>query len=318
MIFIDSSAWVFGFFVITMISVAILNGANGVYQNSIYGVVADFPPSFTNAIILGNNLCGTFVTLISIFTMLVSKDPQWAAFFYFSVALLVIAACFVSFFMLGRFEFYVHFTEKARRKDTEHEQEEQEEEVISFQRYTEVLKQGWMQMFNVFCVFFVTLTIFPTIMADVKLYRPQGEKYDFFVPENFFAAVTCFLLFNVFATIGSTIANFVQWPNPQTLWIPVVARFALIPAFMFCNYRPLTRSWPVYIESEWIFISLGVVMSVTSGYFSSLGMMYAPRVVDPKNSRIAGMMAAFFLILGICCGILNTFFVSYFIDHLRH
>lgn len=39
-------------------------------------------------------------------------------------------------------------------------------------------------------------------------------------------------------------------------------------------------------------------MSITSGYFSSLGMIYAPRVVHPSKSRIAGMMAAFFLILG--------------------
>ncbi|KAK0396792.1 hypothetical protein QR680_001858 [Steinernema hermaphroditum] len=313
MIFVDSSTWVFGFFVITMISVAILNGANGVYQNSIYGVVADFPPSFTNAIILGNNLCGTFVTVISIATVMFSKDIQWAAFFYFFVALLTIGACFVTFFMLKRFEFYVYYTEKAHCKSGD--EPEEEEEVISLERYAEVLRQGWVQMYNVFCVFFVTLTIFPAIMADVKLFRADG-KYDFFIPDYLFTAVTTFLLFNVFASVGSVIANFVQWPNPKTLWIPVTLRLLLIPAFMFCNYRPELRSWPVLIESEWTFIFLGIVMSVTSGYFSSLAMMYAPRVVDTKNCRIAGMMAAFFLILGICCGIVNTFFVSYFIDSL--
>uniref|UniRef100_A0A914RL75 Uncharacterized protein n=1 Tax=Parascaris equorum TaxID=6256 RepID=A0A914RL75_PAREQ len=53
-----------------MLTVVILNGANGIYQNSLYGLVSAFPQQFTNAIVLGNNLCGTFVSVISIFTLI--------------------------------------------------------------------------------------------------------------------------------------------------------------------------------------------------------------------------------------------------------
>lgn len=59
LIFLDT----FEFFILTIISVILLNSANGFYQNSIYGIAADFPWRFTNAIILGNNLCGSFVSL---------------------------------------------------------------------------------------------------------------------------------------------------------------------------------------------------------------------------------------------------------------
>lgn len=41
--------------------------------------------------------------------------------------------------------------------------------------------QVWMQCLNVFLVFFVTLTIFPAIMAEVKVYSANGV-YDFFIP----------------------------------------------------------------------------------------------------------------------------------------
>uniref|UniRef100_A0A1I7Z3X4 Equilibrative nucleoside transporter 1 n=1 Tax=Steinernema glaseri TaxID=37863 RepID=A0A1I7Z3X4_9BILA len=312
-IFVDSNTWVFGFFVMTMFSVAILNGANGVYQNSIYGVASAFPPKFTNAILIGNNICGTFVSIISILTILLSDDVRFAALFYFLVAFFTIVACLVSFFMLERFDFYVYYARKANQKNGDEEGQQQEEEHISMERYAEVLKQAWPQMFNVFCIFFVTLSIFPTIQVDIKLYREDGV-YDFFIPQKLYEAITTFLLFNVCATIGSTLANSYQWPNPKTLWIPVVLRLLLIPAFMFCNFRPAVRTWKVFFYNEWIFIVLSIIMAVSSGYLSSMGMMFAPHVVEPKNSRIAGMMAAFFLIFGVCCGILNTFVIGSVIE----
>jgi solute carrier family 29 (equilibrative nucleoside transporter), member 1/2/3 len=60
----------FGFFALTMGTVIVLNSANGIYQNSIWGLVADFPGQFTNAIVLGNNLCGILMVVIYIFILL--------------------------------------------------------------------------------------------------------------------------------------------------------------------------------------------------------------------------------------------------------
>jgi len=70
LIFVPLTSWPFTFFTITMLSVVLLNSANGVYQNSIYGLIADFPAHFTNAVILGNNTCGIFISLLAILTLL--------------------------------------------------------------------------------------------------------------------------------------------------------------------------------------------------------------------------------------------------------
>lgn len=47
-----------------------------------------------------------------------------------------------------------------------------------------VYLQVWIQCFNVWCIFFVTLTLFPAVMADIAYYSETG-KYDFFIPGTF-------------------------------------------------------------------------------------------------------------------------------------
>ena len=84
--------------------------------------------------------------------------------------------------------------------------------------YWYVFKKCFPQCLNVFLVFFVTLSIFPTVYSgklflncvlrfpftdfgihlDVKL-----VDSDFIIPERFFVAVTCFLSFNFFAMVGN-------------------------------------------------------------------------------------------------------------------
>ena len=61
------------------------------------------------------------------------------------------------------------------------------------------------------------------------------------------------------------------------------------------------------INSDWLFWEGSVLLGFTSGYFSSLSMMYAPQSVAKEEAQIAGMMAGFFLIFGIFAGVSITF-----------
>lgn len=80
----------------------------------------------------------------------------------------------------------------------------------------------------------------------------------------------------------------------------VIPRLLFIPAFLFCNYIPADRrgDYPVFIRSEWALTVLISLMSLTHGYFSSLSMMYAPKVVHESKARVVGMMSGFFLVFG--------------------
>lgn len=72
--------------------------------------------------------------------------------------------------------------------------------------YWTIFKQVFPMLFNVFFIFFVTLSVFPAVYSDVK---PMNSN--FIVPENLFVQVCCFLSFNVFAMLGSLTTSWVQF-----------------------------------------------------------------------------------------------------------
>lgn len=68
----------------------------------------------------------------------------------------------------------------------------------------------------------------------------------------------------------------------------------------------VTRIMPIYILNDWAYWAIATLMGLSSGYLSSLGMMYAPQTVAPQHAVTAGMFAAAMLITGIFTGILTS------------
>lgn len=300
---VDSTSWPGAFFYITMISIVIMNMANGVYQSAVYGAVAKLPMSYTSAVVLGSNICGTLTTVIQIASKAMAPNPRTAAVYYFVATLAVLIACLISFLVLPINRFYRHFEKSS---------EESDDMPIALPKrhYRLVFKQIWPQCLNVFTVFFVTLSIFPAVHANIK---SMGQLDDLL--GDYFTPVTCFLVFNGFAMIGNLIPSIGCWPGPDRLWIPVFARFLFIPFFLMCNYKSDVRTWPVWVTNDHVFVIGGSLMGLSSGYYSSLSMMYAPREVDQEHAATAAMMASFFLMFGIFCGINSSFVMSALVTH---
>lgn len=124
----------------------------------------------------------------------------------------------------------------------------------------------------------------------------------------------CFLTFNASAMLGSLVSNWIRWvsifqlimkrmlqvtvflilkefsvsqPSPKYLVIPVVLRALFIPFFLFCNFQPTdsTRALPVLIHNDWAYWCAGILLGFTSGYFSSISMMYTSRWVSIKKKK---------------------------------
>lgn len=73
--------------------------------------------------------------------------------------------------------------------------------------YWKIFKQSSPQLFNVFFVFFITLSVFPSIHSDIK---PSGTE-SFPIDANSFVGVVCFLTFNLTAMLGSLATSWVVW-----------------------------------------------------------------------------------------------------------
>ncbi|XP_029165286.1 equilibrative nucleoside transporter 1-like isoform X1 [Nylanderia fulva] len=297
---IDSSGWPGVFFWTTMVSVVILNTANGIYQNSVFGMAAKLPIKYTGAVILGSNISGTFTAIINFLAQIMAPNARTAAIYYFITALFILLACFDTYFALPINRFY-RYHELLHQKETNKRQLENSSRGSNSPPYWMIFKACFPQCFNTFLVFFVTLALFPSVQSDI-----QPSDKNFPVPPEYYSSVMCFLTFNITAMLGSSIASLVQWPSHKYLLIPVWLRFVYIPLFLFCNYRPaLTeRLLPVYIDNDWIFWAIAVTMGLSSGYLSSLSMMYCPKMVDSQYASTAGMFGAASLITGIFTGIM--------------
>lgn len=170
-------------------------------------MAAKLPPKYTGAVVLGSNISGTFATVISILSGFIWSSVRKAAIYYFITAMFVILVCFDTFFAMPLNRFYRYHEMKSEKQ-----QEMSNRTNITGSGkppYWTIFKQSFPQLFNVFMIFFVTLSVFPTVHSDIK--PSNGEDLFGIITPKYFTAITCFLTFNVFAMLGSLTTSWIQW-----------------------------------------------------------------------------------------------------------
>ncbi|KAK6045568.1 nucleoside transporter [Cooperia oncophora] len=75
--------------------------------------IADFPANYTNALVVGTNICGTFTSLLSIITTVAfPSNYKTVALIYFSISLATLVLCGVSLIYVTRLKFYKFYVRK--------------------------------------------------------------------------------------------------------------------------------------------------------------------------------------------------------------
>lgn len=186
--------------------------AGGIFQNTVYGMAAKLPPKYTGAVVLGSNISGTFATVISIASSSIWSSVRKAAIYYFITAMFIILLCFDTYFAMPLNRFF-RYHEMMSEKQQEKARRNQGIGASTRIPYWTIFKQCFMQLFNVFIIFFVTLSVFPAVYSDIK----QTSEGDFLgiIPREQFTAYTCFLTFNIFAMLGSLLTSWIQWVSLQ-------------------------------------------------------------------------------------------------------
>ncbi|CAL2039380.1 unnamed protein product [Caenorhabditis brenneri] len=298
----DARNW---FYIVSLIIIMAMNGSNGLYQNSFFGLAADFPAQYSNAVVIGTNICGTFTSVLAIVaTLAFSNQPQTVALIYFSISLAILIVCLVSWWFCKKQDFYNYHVSKGNEARAA-----QAQSSFDYRQYLETFKHCWLQCVCVFLVYFVSLSVFPTVLVEFEPTDKNG-KWNSVFGKNIYSGITTFLNFNLMAAVGNLCATFVTVPGPRLLIVPCLIRLVFIPFFMFGKCLPDTRSMPVLYSNEWIFFFGNTILAFTSGYFSSLGMMYAPRVCPPEYSKLAGQVSALSLVLGITAGVGFTYAIN--------
>lgn len=170
-------------------------------------MAAKLPSKYTGAVVLGSNISGTFATIISILSGFIWSSYRKAAIYYFITAMFVILICFDTFFAMPLNRFYRYHELQSKKQ----EEKATRSNIIGNgpTPYWTIFKQSFPQLFNVFMIFFVTLSVFPTVHSDIK--SNSKDKLFGIISERYFTPVTCFLTFNVFAMLGSLTTSWIQW-----------------------------------------------------------------------------------------------------------
>lgn len=320
MAYLDTSNWTGLFVIATMVTVVLINIASAAFQNSVYALISKLPMKYTNAVVLGNNVCGTFISLANIFTLWTATDIRDAAIGYFTIATLVLIFTIVTFVILNsnvslinnlifwtkylKSYLYQSFYCQYLNVQIESKYKIQKNDPVP---YWNIFKSIWNQCLNVFLVFVVTLATFPAIQSNIYPMNPEiFNSID--STSTYFVPVCCFLLFNVFAMFGNIIPNYIIFPKPKYFWIPILARFLFIPFFLYSNYNPDKRKLPILFKSDTLLIIFSIIFALTSGYYSSLAMMHIPKsIYDPRYVSIAAMIGSSSLQIGVLTGV----YVSY-------
>lgn len=291
---INTSHMVGTFFWITMATVVLVNTCSGIYQNSIFSMAARLPAKYIGAVVLGTNISGIFVALVSLISLQITDDLQLAATNYFSIAVIVLIVCFHLQRFLNGGKFYKYY-------DAKHNFHKPKRAGNVTAVWNEFKRICFPSLFNIFMTFFVTLSIFPIIHSDIRAIDGDNNIFG-----NNFTLITCFLTFNLCAMLGSLTTLWIRIPSKYLVW-PIVSRLIFIPLFLFCNYKPdgFVRTLPVLIDNDLIYWTLALLMSFSSGFLSSLAMMSVHE--HCLDFHIAGSLGAATLVTGVTCGIFSTF-----------
>lgn len=206
-------------------------------------MAAKLPPKYTGAVVLGSNISGTFATVISILSGSIWSSVRKAAIYFFITAIFVILLCFDTYFAMPLNKFY-----RYHEMMSEKQQEKAARSGINVKArppYFLIFKQSFMQLFNVFFTFFVTLTVFPAVHSDIKQIG-EGEFMGI-VPRDLFVPITCFLTFNVFAMLGSLTTSWVKWVSQCEA---VIDAATIIWQIFVHSLRPGTSSGQLFSVSS--------------------------------------------------------------------
>lgn len=193
---------------------------------------------------------------------------------------------------------------------------------------------------SIFCIFLVTLGIYPALTAQVRTVNPHASTW--LEDASVFVALHIVLL-NVGDLIGRRLPTLSPYFLIRRGWIAMLAttaRFAFLPLFLACNIVKENGARRAWALPDAAFFGLVLLLGITTGCTATSVFLSGPKTVDgsmahsmppsetpagadveydpllddydPHENRdaaIASMLLAFWLVMGLMAGSCFSFVV---------
>lgn len=322
------------FFTTTIIYIMIAAFFTAFLQDGLFGLSASLPERYTQGIVSGQALAGLGIAAGN-FGITWSKPPtkelviledeyqlteghvNTSALAYFTLAMVVMVVCILSFILLLHLPIYKAYKSREElrdsiKRDKDLEAKEMMESFLEPDENTEankpidttsILQRIWYHAVALFLVFFVSIAIFPGITSSIKpLYPSGGRLYrDLYIPLTF-------VIYNFGDLLGRITSSKYPHPRPLTLMNLSLLRCGFFALFMMCNIvtnGQTPRS--VFFHSDIIPLVLIFLLAYSNGVVCSLSFMTYSAYVKEHEKEFSGGVMFFVATFGLTFGSLFAF-----------
>ncbi|XP_064096774.1 equilibrative nucleoside transporter 1-like isoform X2 [Macrobrachium nipponense] len=314
MTFINTDSWQLGFYIVTMIIVALLNMAVAVVQASSYGLAGMFPESCMSGLVSGQAISGIFSSVAMIVSLLVGGNDVISALIFFLVADVTLVLTIAGYIYLTKTKYYAEVKSAVVKGEVDKKQSIGND----WESYRTVLKKVWLMGLTCGGTLLFTLMIYPAVLVYVTSTLPDSRW-----TEVFFQPTITFLVFNIGDWLGREAPRLVKWspetpkrnevsgspylsrlhssvskkPGPDGWGLHIVGatRVIFIPLLMLCHGD--NKTFPTLFDNDGYYVALLFLFAFTNGYVMTLALIYYPGLVLEEETELAGTIMG--AILGI-------------------
>ncbi|XP_019874503.2 equilibrative nucleoside transporter 3 isoform X1 [Aethina tumida] len=292
---INTDSWQTGFFILTMITIAIITVANSVLGITLFALIAKFPDIYLKTYLTGNSISGVCNSLLQIASMAFGADIKTSALIYFITGTVIVVVSTAIYLTVQHLNFYKHFMGNFGDENVENRQSE------SFRGMWRTFKETWAAN-AVFLLITLTGLVNPTITALVVSEDESGSDWatKYFVP-------TCtFLLFDIGDLIGRALCYIkIKYNDIVVTVINVIRLFTIFPLIMLCRTEPRNHL-PILFPHDYQYMILMLTYSISAGYFFNVAYIMIQNKLPPSRVQFGysvlttgyGVISALFSVAG--------------------
>ncbi|KAH7479848.1 hypothetical protein PRIC1_008599 [Phytophthora ramorum] len=290
-------------------AVAVLGGtavasvATAFIDSSTIALVSQYPQRVQESFQLGVGLSTLIGSLYRDLTKLVFPADQLLAssLIYFYTGALTIALCIAAFYkvmglkitkkyLLRKADSSVELTERSPLLK-EKRQSGSDPLSVAGPAPTKwsVLGKVWHLEVLILAVFLASLSVWPPLVTEIKTYNFPSLQ------ESGWWSLILLTLFSVSDCVGRFIVNHRFGLTPGNVWIPILARFILVPIII-----GIVKEW--WLQSDiWSVLSV-LILGFGNGYLGTLTIIFVSESVHSDEQHLIGPFTSFFLNSGLVLG----------------
>ncbi|CAJ0585542.1 unnamed protein product, partial [Mesorhabditis spiculigera] len=297
--FTNTDLWQIPFFWLSMGLAGVASfGSIGLIGGGITGLAVTFPEIYMKAVMLGQAAAGVFSAGLSLACQAFASDDLVNGKVYFSIAIVWSALSVLAYMFLIKSRLAKEIQARLTGEDEESlidEDVDAEEQMITSITPMESIgiADAWRDVFDhvgnelitTALVVGVTLSAFPAVASQVAT-ESHNEKW-----QRYFAAVYCFLVFNLGDALGRVIGSVVSMGRNTMLWLSV-SRLLFPLLLALCNVHPRLHPALTIFPSDGMFLMIMVVFGVSNGTLLTVAGVGLNRYVPPELQEVSGSMLA--------------------------